>query len=244
MNLAADVTVLPAQDALVTLRSHADPVTVVMLDPWYNRGVGGVRDDYIEFLTTLLAEAGRLAPNIFLWGFPEIIARVLGREPEGFTLAAWLTWYFKNCPSVIRGWRSAQMACLHFTKPGTPLYVEHFLNEAQLEKQRQGKLRYIPGPPSVIEASLNIGFVGRREQTGHPAQKPEAVYERLLLMTTKPGDTVLDPMCGSGTTGAVSAKLGRRAILGDENPEYLRQTRQRLGLDAPTSSSPPRRKTA
>ena len=41
------------------------------------------------------------------------------------------------------------------------LYPEHFLNEAQLKKQGEGKLRYMPGPPSVIDVPLNIGFVGR-----------------------------------------------------------------------------------
>jgi hypothetical protein len=54
---------------------------------------------------------------------------------EGVALVAWLTWYYKNCPSVIRGWRSAQLTCLHLSKLGAPLYPEHFLNEAQ-EKLR------------------------------------------------------------------------------------------------------------
>lgn len=222
------ITILPAQDALITLRSQQEPVTVVMLDPWYNRGVGGIREDYGEWLVLLLAEAARISDHVFLWGFPEIVCRVLASKPDSLNFVAWLTWYFKNCPSVIRGWRSAQMACLHFSKPGACLYPEHFLNEAQLTKQRQGKLRYMPGPASVIESSLNIGFVGRAEQTGHPAQKPEKVYEPLIMMTTKQGDTVLDPMCGSGTTGAVCRNLKRKAILCDEKEEYLRLTEGRL----------------
>src|SRR5229473_1393565 len=143
------ITILPAQDALLTLRNQQEPVTVVMLDPWYNRGVGGLREDYDGWLALLLAEAARISDHVFLWGFPEIVCRVLARKPDSLNFVAWLTWYFKNCPSVIRGWRSAQMACLHFSKPGACLYPEHFLNEAQLTKQRQGKLRYMPGPASV-----------------------------------------------------------------------------------------------
>ena len=50
-------------------------------------------------------------------------------------------------------------------------------------------------------------------------------------MTTKPGDTVLDPMCGSGTTGAVCAKLGRKAILCDISEEYTQITERRLGIE-------------
>jgi hypothetical protein len=222
------VIILPAQDALSTLRNQHEPVTVTMLDPWYNRGVGGVREDYDEWLALVLAEAARISDHVFLWGFPEIVSRMLTRKPEELNLIAWLTWYFKNCPSVIRGWRSAQMACLHFAKPSARLYPEHFLNEAQLTKQRQGKLRYMPGPASVIEVPLNIGFVGRQEQTGHPAQKPERVFEPLIMMTTKQGDLVLDPMCGSGTTGAVCRNLNRRAILCDESEDCLRWAEARL----------------
>jgi site-specific DNA-methyltransferase (adenine-specific) len=224
------VTILAPADALDTLRRRRRRVQVAMLDPWYNRGVGGTRDDYAAFLETLVGAAGRIADHVFLWGFPEIVCGVLPRLPAGLSLVAWLTWYFKNCPSVIRGWRSAQMACLHLARPGATLYPEHFLNDAQRELQRAGKLRYLPGPPSVVEAPLNVGFVGRREQTGHPAQKPEAVYEALLRMTTRPGDTVIDPMCGSGTTGAVCRTLGLRAILCDESDRYLALAEKRLGV--------------
>lgn len=226
----SSVTLLAPSDVLTTLRSMRNRVAVTMLDPWYNRGVGGVREDYFDWLHLVLSEASRVSDHVLLWGFPEVIWEALSRLPPGLSLINWVTWYFKNCPSVIRGWRSAQMTCLHFAGPSARLYPEHFLNDAQLEKQRCGKLRYMPGPPSVIEAPLNIGFVGRKEQTGHPAQKPEAVYEPLILMTTAKGDTVLDPMCGSGTTGAVCRKLGRSAILSDESEEYTRIVERRLNI--------------
>src|SRR4030065_293461 len=104
--------------------------------------------------------------------------------PPGFDLKAWLTWYYPNCPSVIQGWRSAQNTCLHFGKTGARIYPEHFLNEAQLDRKKAGTLRYMPGPPSVFNVPLNIGFVGRAEQTGHPSQKPIKTIEPLILMTT------------------------------------------------------------
>lgn len=224
------VTLLEPMDVLDTLKSVTRPVRVVMLDPWYNKGVGGVREDYDEWLAQVVELAARVADHVYVWGFPEIVWRLLGRLPDNLTLVAWLTWYYKNCPSVIRGWRSAQYTCLHLSKPGARLYPEHFLNEAQLRKQREGKLRYMPGPPSVIDVPLNIGFVGRSEQTGHPSQKPEKVIEPLIQMTTVPGDVVLDPMCGAGTTGAVCAALGRRAILCDISEEYTRIAADRLAI--------------
>jgi DNA modification methylase len=226
--LDSGISILPAQDALTLLRHQKEHVSTIMLDPWYNRGVGGVRADYAAWLQELVGLAARHADHVFVWGFPEIVYPVLDRLPKGFSLLAWLTWYYKNCPSVIRGWRSAQSTCLHLISVDAKTYPEHFLNEAQIEKRKQGKMRYMPGPPSVLEVPLNIGFVGKNEQTGHPAQKPEKVIEPLILMSTRPGDTVLDPMCGSGTTGAVCQKLGRKAILCDSSNEYLEVTRKRL----------------
>ena len=135
------------------------------------------------------------------------------------------------------------MTCLHLAKKGATLYPEHFLNEEQQIRLQSGKMRFIPGPSSVIEESLLVGFVGRREQTGHPAQKPLAVMRPLILMATKPGDTVLDPMCGSGTTGVAALGLGRNAILCDVNPEYLELAKGRLSQtsDGSFTSSQSRR---
>lgn len=227
------IIILPPQDVMVTLESIDGSVTTTILDPWYNKGVGGVRGDYIEWLTPVIQKASRISNHIFVWGFPEIVHKVLDYLPNGFELVAWLTWYYKNCPSVIRGWRSAQLTCLHMAKPSAKLYPEHFFNEKQLDMQKQGKLRYMPGPPSVIEIPLLIGFVGRKEQIGKPAQtaqKPIKVFESLLLMTTKKGDVVLDPMCGTGTTGEVCRNLGRYAILSDHDEKCIRMTEKRLGL--------------
>ena len=221
---------LDVEEALCLAARSSLDFKVTMLDPWYNKGVGGEREDYHEYIINLLELSSRVSPHVFLWGFPEIIAQFINDIPEPLSLNCWLTWYYKNNPSVIRGWRSSQMACLHLTRPDATLYPEHFLNEAQLEKKRQGKLRYMPGPTSVIDAPLIIGFVGKKEQTGHPSQKPENVYEPLYKMTTKPGDIVLDPMCGSGTTGAVARKLGFTAILNDISDEYSVMVEKRLNI--------------
>ncbi len=206
--------------------------TLCMLDPWYNKGFGGLEDDaaYDAALLRLLAHAARLVDHTYLWGFPEIVARLIGRFPEPLRLEAWLTWFYKNNPSVIRGWRSAQNACLHLVRPGATMHPEHFMNEAQKAKQAEGKLRYLPGPPSVIEAGLLVGFIGRNEQTGHPSQKPEAVYRPLVEMATVAGDLVIDPMAGSGTTGAVCRALGRRAVLCDGSADYIALIEHRLDV--------------
>ena len=223
----ATVEVLAPSDVLDTL-SSAPKVNAVIIDPWYNKGLGGQRDDYHDWLAEVIQSACRVSSHVFVWGFPEILARQVVNIPEGFGLVSWLTWFYKNCPSVIRGWRSAQNACLHLAAKGAPTYPEHFLNDEQLARWQSGKMRFVPGPPSVLEAPLNIGFVGRAEQTGHPAQKPLSVIEPLLLMATQEQDLILDPMCGSGTTGEACLRLNRKGILCDISPEYLTITRDRL----------------
>jgi site-specific DNA-methyltransferase (adenine-specific) len=70
---------------------------------------------------------------------------------------------------------------------------------------------------------------GGREKTGYPTQKPEGVLERVLAPSSRPGDWVLDFFAGSGTTGAVAARTGRRFVMVDDNPEAVRVMRRRLG---------------
>src|SRR5215210_2892210 len=62
----------------------------------------------------------------------------------------------------------------------------------------------------------------------HPTQKPEALLYRILLACTKPGDVVLDPFFGTGTTGAVARRLGRRWIGIEREKRYVRVARQRI----------------
>jgi DNA modification methylase len=67
-----------------------------------------------------------------------------------------------------------------------------------------------------------------KERTGYPTQKPEALLERLLEACTEPGDAILDPYLGSGTTLSVAARLGRIGTGIDANPRALHIARQRL----------------
>jgi modification methylase len=62
----------------------------------------------------------------------------------------------------------------------------------------------------------------------HPTQKPEALLYRVLLATTKPGDLVLDPFFGTGTTGAVAKKLGRHFIGIERDPSYAKVAEGRI----------------
>jgi len=71
-----------------------------------------------------------------------------------------------------------------------------------------------------------------KDETGskaHSTQKPEALLHRVLLSSSNPGDVVLDPFFGTGTTGAAAKRLGRHFIGLEQDPDYVRAARERLG---------------
>ena len=73
-----------------------------------------------------------------------------------------------------------------------------------------------------------------KEKTGYPTQKPEAILRRIINASSNPGDMVLDFFAGSGTTGAVAAKLGRNFILGDDNTQSIGIIKDRLSTIQPS----------
>jgi len=85
-----------------------------------------------------------------------------------------------------------------------------------------------PGTPLGDVWEIGIVAPVARERTGYPTQKPEALLERLITACTEPGDRVLDPYCGSGTTLVVARRLGREAVGIDESARALQIARRRL----------------
>jgi modification methylase len=70
----------------------------------------------------------------------------------------------------------------------------------------------------------------------HSTQKPESLLHRVIVASTKPGDVVLDPFFGSGTTGAVAKRLGRRFIGLERDADYVRLARKRIADIVPADS--------
>ena len=84
--------------------------------------------------------------------------------------------------------------------------------------------------PSNIWTDLTVPFWSMAENTDHPAQKPEKLLAKLILASTNPGDVVLDPFLGSGTTSVVAKKLGRQWIGIEQDLEYCLLAGKRLEL--------------
>ncbi len=70
-----------------------------------------------------------------------------------------------------------------------------------------------------------------KEKTGYPTQKPEGILRRIIQASSREGDLVVDFFAGSGTTGAVAAKLRRRFALIDQNAESIAVIKERLERD-------------
>jgi len=68
----------------------------------------------------------------------------------------------------------------------------------------------------------------RRDRDYHPCQLPDALMERIIRLSTNPGDIVLDALAGTGTTAVAAARLGRRYIAIDLDPAYVAITREKL----------------
>lgn len=92
------------------------------------------------------------------------------------------------------------------------------------EKVARGKL------PTDVWWHTIVSPTGK-EKTGYATQKPEAILARIINASSNPGDWVLDFFAGSGTTGAVAQRLGRKFVLVDQNPEAIKIISGRVSIN-------------
>lgn len=86
--------------------------------------------------------------------------------------------------------------------------------------------------PANLWTDLTVPFWSMPENTDHPTQKPEKLIAKLMLASSDPGDVVLDPFLGSGTTAVVSTKLRRRWIGVEREPNFCALARKRVNATA------------
>lgn len=84
--------------------------------------------------------------------------------------------------------------------------------------------------PSNLWTDITVPFWSMPENTDHPTQKPEKLLAKIILASTNPGDLILDPFAGSGTTAVVAKKLGRRFVAIESDELYCLLAAKRLEL--------------
>jgi site-specific DNA-methyltransferase (adenine-specific) len=86
-------------------------------------------------------------------------------------------------------------------------------------------------PRTQVSSVWNIPSVPRREKLHnyHPTQKPLRLVRRAILASSREGDLVFDPFCGSGTTGVASKELGRFFVGAEKEGEYAELAGRRIG---------------
>ncbi|HVK85739.1 MAG TPA: site-specific DNA-methyltransferase [Kofleriaceae bacterium] len=204
---------------------------------------------YVDWCDAWLAEVARvLAPHgsAYVCGFSEILADVKARSAKRFDGCRWLVWYYKNKANLGKDWGRSHESILHLRKAGAKLDVDavrvpynghttKYPARVQAVSSQYGRGvrrdKWEPHPlgakpRDVIEVPVICN--GMAEKTPHATQKPETLIEKLVLASSKPGQLVVDPFVGSGTTAVVAAKLERRWLAGDADARYVGLTRERL----------------
>lgn len=82
--------------------------------------------------------------------------------------------------------------------------------------------------PSNFWDDISVPYWSMAENTGHPTQKPEKLYAKLILASSDPGDLILDPFSGAGTSAVTASKLKRHFISVEENKLYCAWSAKRL----------------
>lgn len=254
--------VLWRADALALLRALPDrSVDLVVTDPPYAIGKADwdefdSLDAYVDWCDGWLAEVARvLAPHgsAYVCGFSEILADVKARSARRFAACRWLIWAYRNKANLGRDWGRSHESILHLRAARTTKidvdavrvpyngHTTRYPERAQAVSSQYGRGqaradRWQPHPlgakpRDVLEVPVLCNGMG--EKTPHATQKPEALVEKLVLASSAPGQLVVDPFVGSGTTAVVAARLGRRWIAGDADARYVGVARDRLrALDA------------
>lgn len=84
--------------------------------------------------------------------------------------------------------------------------------------------------PSNIWTDVSVPFWSMPENTDHPTQKPEKLIAKIILASSNPGDLILDPFAGSGTTAVVAKKLGRKFVAIESDEHYCLLAQKRLEM--------------
>lgn len=224
--------------------------------------------DYLAWTEKWLAAATRaLAPggSFFLAIGDEFVAEHKVRlDALGLTMRNWIVWHYTFGVSCTKKFNRSHAHILYYVK--NPKNYTFNADSVRVPSARMttyadpranpvGKLpddTWLLRPQESddhFRADQDTWFISRicgtfKERVDHPCQMPEAVLDRIIRVATNPGDVVLDPFAGSGTTLAVAKKLGRRYLGVELSEQYADGVRKRLQMIDFADAAPRKRQPA
>ena len=183
----------------------------------------GIVENHKFTLDWLKACQRVLKPNGTIWvsGTTHIIYSIgFAMQELGYKILNDIIWYKRNAPP--------NLSCRYFTH-STEIVLwaskneksKHHFDYQVMKKMNQGKQMR-----NVWEISAPL--TEEKKFGKHPTQKPVELLKRIILASTKDGDLVLDPFCGSSTTGVAAVLLNRKYVGIDLEDEYLQLSKKRL----------------
>ncbi len=231
-------------------------VDLIFADPPYNIKKAEwdtfeSQQQYVAWSLKWIREAARIlnpTGTLYICGFSEILADIKLPALQYFKGCRWLVWHYKNKANLGNDWGRSHESILHFRKSNTFTfnrddvripYGDHTLKypeHPQAETSQYGKEAHRrtlwrphpkgAKPKDVIEIPTISN--GMPEKTPHPTQKPEELLRKIILASSNPGDLVIDPFLGSGTTAVVAEQLQRKWKGCDISAEYCRWASERI----------------
>jgi len=228
-------------DAIEEMAKMPDKsIHLIVTDPPYNlnKDYGNNQDnleftEYLEFSRKWLKEAHRILTDdgtiyVFMgMRYISYIYSILEQE-LGMTFNSWITWFYTQGIGKTKGFSPRHDDILMFTK--NPKKFVFNLDDIRVPQKFYRSVNNMRGanPGNVWEFS-HMHYCNKNRHN-HPTQKPEGLYERMILSSSNLGDIVLDPFSGSGTLLRVCQQTGRNGIGIEINPEYIEMTKKRLSL--------------
>jgi site-specific DNA-methyltransferase (adenine-specific) len=198
---------------------------------------GGLAADHDWNIKWLGACQRVLKPSGAIWvsGTQHVIFSIgFAMQSLGYHLLNTITWFKPNA--------SPNLACRFFThsteivlwaSPSRRKPLPHTFHYKEMKAENGGKqmrdLWQLPEPDGEqVVWSLPTPPKSEKSVGKHPTQKPLALLDRIVRAGSSPGEMVLDPFNGSGTTGLAALRAGRRYVGIDTDPDYLDLTRRRF----------------
>ncbi len=247
---ALDKTILGDCLAAMELlpRGFAD---LVIADPPYNldKSFGGnsfrhLSDaDYMAYTESWLDKVQPLLSSggsIYVccdWRCSGIIGEALSRR---FTVRSRITWQREKGRGAAKNWKNSTED-IWFATVGEDYYFD--LEAVKVKRKVMAPYKEDGRPKDWEESSdgrwrltcpgnfwddITVPYWSMAENTAHPTQKPEKLLAKLILASSRPGDTVFDPFLGSGSTSVTAKKLGRHYCGIEQNPLYCAWAELRL----------------